>query len=157
MTNLPEFLQSQRTTALATLHPLPETQEQVARFVAMAVEEALDGHTDLMMLRRRLQAALDSITGIMDGVKQAEIEKAGKFVKKGEFSAAGARFLLDQKVTYDYKVCNDPVLIDLEKRLKKRKMFLKNLPSRMFDESTGGVEINPPLMKITPYLSVKKY
>lgn len=157
MTNLPEFLQSQRTTALATLHPLPETQEQVARFIAMAVEEALDGHTDLMMLARRLKAGKDAIEGILEGVKDAILEEAEKYTDKGQFAAAGALFELKQRTDYDLSTCNDPVLIDLENRLAARKKFLKALTNPVYDEAAGGVEIHPPVMKVSRYYTIKKY
>lgn len=157
MTNLPEFLQSQRTTALATLHPLPETQEQVARFVAMAVEEALDGHTDLMMLASRLKAAKDAIDGILDGVKDAILDEAEKYTNKGQFNAAGATFELRQRTDYDLTPCEDPVLNDLENRVAARKKFLKSLPNSVFDEAAGGVEIHPPVIKVSRYYTIKKY
>lgn len=158
MTNEPEFLQSQpSSTALATLHPMPETQEQVNNFIALAVAEARNGYTDLLDLARRLKAASDAIEGIQKQLKDDILEEMAKYTDKGQFQYNGATFEPAQRKTLDLKECGDPVWEDLKKQLESREKFLKALQSPVFDEAAGGVEIYPATPKISTFYKIPKY
>lgn len=75
--------------------------------------------------------------------KRYAIEEAAKYGKEGYTSPTGAKIqtMNTGGGKPDFKVCNDPLVLDLEKRLEERKKYLSNLPAKGVDEvqETGEV------------------
>ena len=140
--------------ALTALSHLPETQEQVQHYIQLAAAEILDGHTDLMMVTRRLKAAADAIAGIQEAIKPYVLQEAAKYAARGEFTAAGATFSIAQRTTYDYKA--DSRWQELSKALKDHEALLKQLRGEVVSEATGEIH-TPPAVKVSEYITIKKY
>jgi len=90
---------------------------------------------------------------------QAVRDELSKYEKGKYTTPRGVRFeLAETGATYDFDVCNDPILKQFEQRLlevqeaiKERKEFLKNIPKgplTVVDPQTGDVvTIYPPVKK----------
>lgn len=86
---------------------------------------------------------------IIEGVKAEKrfkdyaLEELAKYGKKGFVSPRGVKIEpFESGGRYDYKVCNDPVVIELEENLKARQEFLKKLPKEgleVVNQETGEV------------------
>jgi hypothetical protein len=69
--------------ALSALAHLPETGDQVRRYIEMATEEALNGSRDLLAIYKELYAAQEAIKGIIANVKPYVLEEAAKYAARG--------------------------------------------------------------------------
>lgn len=123
-----------------------------------------EGHHNPLEAKLKLKA-LESIISIayekIDGLAREEAE----VYNQRSFEKFGARIeLIEAGTKYDYSFCNDPVHLDLTRRLneikqeiKERETFLKSIKDSMSIniEDTGEVvTVYPPRKTSTPTLKI---
>jgi hypothetical protein len=139
--------------AISTLNQLPSTRSQIKIFTAKLKEEILSGNEDVLKFAVMLKSMEEMIENLR---KDAEITmnclaEANKY-PKGVFEVHGAKIQVRESgVKYDYSVCNDSVLNELNKKLKdlteekkKRENTLKNISGSLANPDTGE-ELYPPV------------
>jgi len=143
---------------------MPKTKEELDIAIEFVVDNILEGHKNPLLIARELKAMEDLVKAVRknDKVRELTFEEAEKHGGK-TFDAHGCQFQVKESgVKYDYSHCDDDILNDLHKQLediqkkvKEREIFLKNLPedSPIFNEE--GVQIMRPIKKSTTSLTVK--
>lgn len=92
--------------------------------------------------------------------KDYVIEELNKWGKGGYTSPRGVKISTMEAGggQYDYSVCNDPVVIDMQEKLKTRQEFLKKLPPEgvvITDQTTGETNTIYPARKPTTTTTYK--
>ena len=142
--------------ALSVIGEMPETGEQVARYIEMATNEALSGDRDLLAVYKQLYAANKALEGVIANIKGHVLEEAAKYAARGEFEAVGATFSISQRTNYDYKESEWSKYKDALRTVKECEAFIKALKQPVFDQETGE-EVQPVTVKVTETLTVKKF
>ena len=142
--------------ALSVIGEMPETGEQVARYIEMATNEALSGDRDLLAVYKQLYAANKAIEGVIANIKGHVLEEAAKYSARGEFEAVGATFSISQRTNYDYKESEWSKYKDALRTVKECEQFIKALKQPVFDQETGE-EVQPVTVKVTETLTVKRF
>jgi len=142
--------------ALSVIGEMPETGEQVARYIEMATNEALSGDRDLLAVYKQLYAANKAIEGVIANIKGHVLEEAAKYSARGEFEAVGATFSIAQRTNYDYKESEWSKYKDALRTAKECEAFIKALKQPVFDQETGE-EVMPVTVKVTETLTVKRF
>lgn len=130
---------------------LRETQS-VAEVAKKAISAITDGEIDAITAHinlSRMEAAIQQVKAD-ERVKDITLRELSKYGKKQAFGDCTLEEA-EAGVKYDYSLCNDSELAELEEqkkwldaRIKERQAFLKHIPvSGMCDPNTGEV-VYPP-------------
>lgn len=128
------------------------TKEDIPAVVNGIVESVLEKGNPLFV-----GESMKIMEEIIEGVKSNKkfkdyaLDEITKYGKGGYVSPSGAKIeLFEAGGQYNFKNCNDPVVIDLEEKLKARKEFLKKLPPEglvVTDQRTGETTTIYPAQK----------
>ena len=150
-------------TALSTISQLPETRSEQKVFVHKAIEEIVNGGYDPARLFAKLRIIADTIKEITDSetFKQLAIKEINKYGK--ECVIGGNTLKVASKKAWDFSVCNDSILFDMENKqeqlknaISERKKFLQTIKSGMeVANPESGEMILPPTYSETEYITVK--
>lgn len=134
-----------------------ETSKEDRKIFAQSVMQAInDGDADPLKIHLQLKCTEDLIKAIkdQDGYSDALETEAVKHGKR--FELFNAKFEVKGGVpSYDWSVCNDPILIELtaisesaKSELKERENFLKNIPASgatiVIEETGEAITVYPP-------------
>jgi hypothetical protein len=129
--------------------------EQAADSLSVAIEEGLVDPLELHVTIKAYEKVFDKVKGQLSSKAYDEALKHGG--KSFDFKGAKVQVADFMGATYDYSVCNDPILVRLteandatKKALSDRQEMLKALkaPIEILDSETGEVcTVLPPLKK----------
>ena len=131
---------------LQAISNLPENKDEVKRYSEAVIKEVQDGNLNPIELMARLKPIIDTFEKIRKGITE-------NVIRQLELSGGTDRGLeiMESGIKYDYSA--DPIVTELEAKLKERKEFLKNLPvtgMTELNEETGEViKIYRPIKKST--------
>jgi len=132
-------------------------KQALIAFAASIINSVNDGNENPLKVQVLLKKQEFVLEKIKEGIKESVKTEAAKYGEK-EFDYAGTKCHYTPTATsYDFNVCNDSTLEELEEKLKgytelveARKKFLKGLSSPMpfVNEGSGEVEVlSPPIKK----------
>ena len=151
-------------SAVGVLSLLETTKEQRESFVRSIVSALNEGSADPLKIHLQVKNTEDLIKQITSDEKYREflLSEAQKYGKT--FEQYNAKFQVKETGTrYDYSVCNDPELSELEykaaeiaERLKARQKFLQNAPQSGTQIIFGDevVMVYPPVKTSTTSVTV---
>jgi hypothetical protein len=133
-------------------------KEQIASFVTKKVNECLMGELNPLTLKIQVAMIGKALDQINDATKEMQLLEAQKYGAKS-FEYQGAKIEISELGTkYNYSVCNDSEINDLNKELeilkskiKDRESFLKGIKEKL-DIVVNGEEVvtlYPPLKTST--------
>jgi hypothetical protein len=146
--------------ALSTLSTLPENKQQLTDFKANLKNAILSGVKDGLEIKK-LHKVLEEILKTFKEPEVVEMieSEADKYHEKS-FEYIGAKFQKRNNTKYDFSVCEDSELIQLEQQeklvktnLKARQDFLKGLKENYINQETGEV-IKPPAKTTSEILAI---
>lgn len=137
------------------------------RLQVKALEEAFtlqieEGYTNPLEFAVRAKMLIEALQQTLSNTKELAMEEHSKHGKRAEVFGAEVQ-QIEAGIKYDYTVCNDPILEELQKlheessrQLKNRELFLKALREPCTIITTDGeiVTINPPIKRSTTTLKV---
>lgn len=137
------------------------------RLQVKALEEAFtlqieEGYTNPLEFTVRAKMLIEALQKTLDNTKELAMQEQSKHGKRAEVFGAEVQ-QVEAGVKYDYTVCNDPILAELQKlheesnrELKNRELFLKSLREPCTIVTTDGeiVTINPPVKRSTTTLKI---
>ncbi len=149
-------------TTISAISQLPATKGEIKMFVEKFVEEFTSGGCDTLRVYSQIKALEQTIKAITDNkeVKDTLLNQSQKYGAKS-FDYGNAKFeIAELGVKYDYSVCNDSELMQLESqaaalaiKIETRKEFLKLLPDNgmeLINQETGEIyTIYKPVKKST--------
>lgn len=152
------------SNAIGAARMMPTTQTQIDVFSDQMIESVKSGEAsglEVLMIFKSLEKASERV---LKSIKDNILSEAEKYPEK-TFEFHGAKLTKTEVgVTYDFKVCGDPVhdqresIMNAAKNLlDERKEFLKSLkePITVVDEGSGEVvTIRPPFKKSTSTVTV---
>jgi hypothetical protein len=152
------------STAISAVRMMPTTQTQIDVFSDQMIESVKSGEANPLEVLHIFKSLEKAQERILKEIKDNILSEAGKYPEK-TFEFHGAKLTKTEVgVTYDFKVCGDPVhdqresIMNAAKNLlDERKEFLKSLkePITTVDEGSGEVvTIRPPLKKSTSTVTV---
>lgn len=151
-------------SAVGVLSLLDTTKEQRESFVRSIVSALEEGTADTLKVHLQVKNTEDLIKQITSDEKYREflLSEAQKHGKS--FEAYNAKFQVKETGTrYDYSVCNDPELVELQaiadranEAVKQRQKFLQSVPQSGVDVRVNDelVTVYPPIKLSTTSVSV---
>jgi len=153
-------------SALAIFKNFPTTKAEISTAICTIKDEMLSGDYNPLEIDLHLKKIEEMVKGVREdkAVKGAVLTELEKYGEK-TVSFAGCEITKVSRGSYDYDLCNDSELQDLEREaervnsaLKDRQKFLQSLRSEMtiVNQNSGAIEtIYPPAKKSTDSFSIK--
>lgn len=140
-------------SAMGVMNLMPSNKEQVARFVDIISEQAIDGYVDPIQLAVQLKTMEEVVSRLRKDKRIVDIilSEIDKYGKKASYQGAEVT-VRENGTRYDYSVCqdseHDQLVSDIERltaRLKEREAFLKSIKPGypVVNEETGEVHYAP--------------
>lgn len=144
------------------LAQVPANKEGIKELATLIVKAVLSGDENPLSTDIKLRYLEELVTSVRKHalMKREVMDEAEKYPDK-TFTEYGATITKTSRSTFDFKVCNDSLWVDinvklaeLKNQLKRRETFLKALDgSEVFNETTGEL-LNPPLKETSDSLRV---
>lgn len=152
-------------SALEIFRGFPTTKADITAAVRNIKEEILSGDYSALEIDLHLKKMEEVVKGIRDDkeVKSAVLSELEKYPEK-TIKNYGCEITKTSRSTYDYDLCNDIVLQDLEREfqrvseaLKDRQKFLQGIrESLVVVTDDGSIDtIYPPAKKSSETFSIK--
>ena len=152
------------TTATGVLNLFNTSKEGISLFASKVVNEVEDGKIDPLKVKLWCKTLTEIAEKIDKATKEHQRKEAEKYGDKPFMFAGAELHLTSVRTEYDFSVCGDHELEDLNHTfetvkadIKKREEFLKALPhpTTIISTFTGEViTIKPPLKKQTEGIRV---
>lgn len=157
---------TQELSPTAVLSLLETTKEQRQTFVSGVIHALKEGGADPLKIHLQVKNTEDLVKQITgsEEYKSLCLDEAQKYGRS--FERYNAKFEVKEVgIKYDYAVCSDPVLSDLQTqadtinaKLKSRQDWLKKAPIEgvtIVDESSGEtIKVYPPAKSSTTSVTV---
>ncbi len=124
----------QLTTAISVLELFTPTKEGCANFAAKIINDIEDGKINPLNVKLLCKTMEEISEKINEGTKEHQKREAAKYGDKPFAYFGSEMHFTATKTEYDYTMCNDPELSDMQKelkalqdRVKARQEFLKKI------------------------------
>jgi methylmalonyl-CoA mutase N-terminal domain/subunit len=152
-------------SALTILKNFPDTKSEITVAIANLKEEILGGYYNPLEIDLKLKKIEEVIKGVREdkAVKSAVLTELEKYTEK-TVDFAGCQISKVSRSSYDYDLCNDIELQNLEREaekvntaLKDRQKFLQGLKTELVLVTSDGeiATVYPPAKKSTDTFSIK--
>lgn len=132
-------------------------KQALNQFAETVIQSVKDGNENPLKIHALIKKQEFALEQIKKGIKEEVKTEASKYGEKPFMFAGAECHLTSVKTEYDYSVCNDKELNNLnkqietlKKQLKQREEMLKSLgnPIQLLDGETGEVyTVYPPMKK----------
>ena len=141
--------------ALTSLQTVADKAEIFKRSMR---DQILSGHTNPLEFYRQAKIVAEAIEELKKDpdILDCAVTERQKWGKE-KATVNGSVMDVQQRTTYDYDSCGDPVYDKLKKEVKEREAFLKAIkePTTLVMDGGEAVTIMPPTQKISQFITVK--